>query len=199
QELIAQHRCQLEIELFGGGLHLLLQHADEGLALAGIGGAADLPGARFRDPRVGDAGHEPDVAHRFYDGPRRDAMLDVVGELGYAAPVHLVQRALHRAGDVIGVENGPAAEVARRASDGLNQRPVRSQEALLVGIQHGDEGNLRQVQPLAQQIDSHQDVELAEAETPNDLDALDRVDLRMQVSYAHAMLLQLVGQIVRHA
>src|SRR6267142_6856346 len=61
QELIAQHRRQLEIELLGGGLHLLLQHADEGLALAGVGGAAALAGTRFRHPRVGDTGDEPDV------------------------------------------------------------------------------------------------------------------------------------------
>src|SRR5467141_3190737 len=81
QELIAQHRRQLEIELLGGGLHLLLQHADEGLALAGIGGAADLAGTRLRNPRVGDAGDEPDVAYRFHDGPRRNAMLEVVGDL----------------------------------------------------------------------------------------------------------------------
>src|SRR5882724_5799213 len=77
QELIAQHRRELEIELLGGGLHLLLQHADEGLALAGIGGAADFAGPGLRDPRVGDAGDETDVADRFDDGPRRDAVLDV--------------------------------------------------------------------------------------------------------------------------
>src|SRR5437879_9689688 len=77
QELIAQHRRQLEIELLGGGLHLLLQHADESLALAGVGGAADLAGTRLPDPRVGDAGHEPDIEHRLHDGPRRDAMLEI--------------------------------------------------------------------------------------------------------------------------
>src|SRR5882762_2543895 len=60
QELIAQHRRQLEIEFLRGGLHLLLQHADEGLALACIGGAADLAGNRFPNPRVGNAGDEPD-------------------------------------------------------------------------------------------------------------------------------------------
>src|SRR5947209_7669969 len=86
QELIAQHRRQLEIELFGGGLHLLLEHADEGLALARVGGGADVAGARLRDPRVGDAGDEADVTHRFHDGPWRDAVLDIVGELRFAAP-----------------------------------------------------------------------------------------------------------------
>src|SRR3989442_10840580 len=61
QELIAQHRRQLEIELLGGGLHLLLQHADQGVALAGVGGAADLAGPGLRNARVGDAGHKTDI------------------------------------------------------------------------------------------------------------------------------------------
>src|SRR6266498_2903717 len=87
QKLIAQHRRQLEIQLFRRRLHLLLQHADE----------------------------------------------------CFAAAVHLAQRAFHRAGDAIGVQNRLAAEVARRASDGLDQRAIRSQEALLVGIEHRDE------------------------------------------------------------
>src|SRR3989441_13237653 len=61
QELIAQHRRQLEIELLGGGLHLLLQHADQGVALARVGGAAELSGPRLRNTRVADAGHETDI------------------------------------------------------------------------------------------------------------------------------------------
>src|SRR3982074_1174804 len=71
QELIAQHGRELEIELLGGGLHLLLQHADKGLALSGVGGAADLAGTRLPNPRVGDAGDEADVPHRFHNRPRR--------------------------------------------------------------------------------------------------------------------------------
>src|SRR6266545_8170351 len=179
QELIAEHRRQLEIELLSGGLHLLLQHADQGLALAGVGWAADLPGTRLPNPRVGHAGHETDIEHRLHDGPRRDAVLDVVRDLCLATSIHLFQRPFHRAGDAIGVQNGSAAEVARRAPHGLDQRPIRSEEALLVGVQHRDEGNLGEVQPFAQQVDSHQDVELAETQAPNDLHALDRIDLRM--------------------
>src|SRR2546430_8281432 len=56
QELIAQHRRQLEIELLGGGLHLLLQHADEGLALAGVGAAAGLPRTQLPHPPAGPPG-----------------------------------------------------------------------------------------------------------------------------------------------
>src|SRR6266446_4523699 len=112
QELIAQHRRQLEIELLGGGLHLLLQHVDEGLALGGVCGPPDRPCPRLRDPRVGDPGDETNIAHRLHDRPRRDAMLRIVRDLRFAAAVHLVQRALHRAGDAIGVENRSATEMA---------------------------------------------------------------------------------------
>src|SRR2546427_6062625 len=90
QELIAQHRRQLEIELLGGGLHLLLQHADESLALAGVGGAArlartTLPAPRARDPRA-----EPDIQHPPHDGPRRAALRDVFGKLRFPAAIPLL-------------------------------------------------------------------------------------------------------------
>src|SRR2546427_13146256 len=55
QELIAQHRCQLEIELFGGGLHLLLQHPDQRIALARVGGTAARHPPRLWSARIGDA------------------------------------------------------------------------------------------------------------------------------------------------
>src|SRR6266487_6923428 len=55
QELIAQHRRQLEIQLFRRRLHLLLQHTDERLALALVGrpvdGRTGLRDSGIRDPR----------------------------------------------------------------------------------------------------------------------------------------------------
>src|ERR1041385_1520771 len=135
QELIAQHRRQLEIEILGCGLHLLLQHADEGVAPTGTRGPAALARTRFPNPRVGDTSHETDVEHRFHDGPRRDVVLDVVSKLGRASAIHLFERAVHGAGLAIRVEDGSATEVTCGAADGLNQRPVRPQETLLLGIQ----------------------------------------------------------------
>src|SRR5438445_6179148 len=52
QELIAQHRRQLEIELFGGGLHLLLEHADEGLALSRVRATAERHRPRLRSALI---------------------------------------------------------------------------------------------------------------------------------------------------
>src|SRR5438034_8978342 len=81
EELVAQHRRQLEVELFGGGLHLLLQHADERLTLGGVGRPADGARPRLPDAGAGDAGPAPNVEHRFDDGPWGDAVRGVVREL----------------------------------------------------------------------------------------------------------------------
>jgi len=63
-----------------------------------------------------------------------------------------------------------------RAADGLDQATDRTAGSLLVGIQYGDEGDLRQIQSSRSRLIPNQNVELTEAETPDDLDALDRVD-----------------------
>jgi len=52
--------------------------------------------------------------------------------------------------------------VTSGAPDRLDQGTARSQETLLVGVQDGDQGDLGQVQALAQQVDADQDVELAQ-------------------------------------
>src|SRR6185503_14730100 len=40
EDLVAEHGRELEIEIFGGGLHLLLQQPDERLTFLGVGRAA---------------------------------------------------------------------------------------------------------------------------------------------------------------
>ena len=54
---------------------------------------------------------------------------------------------------------------------------LAAQEALLVGVEDGDQRHLGQVEALAQQVDADQHVELAQAQVAHDLDALERVDL----------------------
>src|SRR5690606_30227700 len=73
--------------------------------------------------------HVHDLAH---DLARDDPVLGVVLLLLLAAAVGLVDRRLHRAGDRVRIEDRPAAQVARGAADGLDQRAGRTQEALLV-------------------------------------------------------------------
>ena len=100
---------------------------------------------------------------------------------------------------VIGIEDDLAVDVAGGAADGLDQRGLGAQKAFLVGVENGDERAFGNVEALAQQVDADQHVEGAEAQVADDLDALDRVDVGMHVAHAHAVLVQIFGQVLGHA
>ena len=110
----------------------------------------------------------------------------------------LVERELDRLGVLVGVHEDLAVDVARRAADRLDQRRLAAEEALLVGVEDRDERHLGQVEPLAQQVDADEDVVLAEAKVADDLDPLERVDLRVEVARADAGLEQVVGEVLGH-
>ena len=140
-----------------------------------------------------------DVGHVLHDRRRLDAALLVVLDLEHPATLGERDRRAHRVGHPVGVEDGLAVGVARGASDRLDEGAARTQEALLVGVQDGDQRDLGQVEPLAQEVDADQDVELAEAQGAQDLDALDRVDVAVQVLHAVAGLGEEVRQVLGHA
>ena len=123
----------------------------------------------------------------------------VVGDLLLAAAVGLGDGALHRAGDAVGVHDDPAVDVAGGAADGLDQRGLGAQEALLVGVEDGDQRAFGDVEALAQQVDADQHVEGAEAQVAQDLDALERLDVGVHVAHADALLVQVLGQVLGHA
>ena len=129
----------------------------------------------------------------------RDAVRFVVGRLLLAATTRFLHRARDRAGDHIGVEHDLAVDVARRAADGLHERGLGAQKAFLVGVENGDERAFGNVEAFAQEVDADQRVERAEAQIADDLDALDRVDVGMHVAHAHAVLMQIFGQVLGHA
>ena len=91
-------------------------------------------------------------------------MLGVERGLPFAAAPRLTDRARHRLRHDIGIHNHLAVDVARRAADGLDERRAAAQVPLLVGVEDPHERDLRQVQPLAQEIDADQDVEHAFAQ-----------------------------------
>ncbi len=51
-------------------------------------------------------------------------------------------------------------DMASRAADGLDQRALRAQEALLVRVQNGHQRHLGMSRPFPQQVDAYQNVEL---------------------------------------
>ena len=74
----------------------------------------------------------------------------------------------------------------------------RAEEALLVGVEDGHQRHLGQVEALPQQVDADEHVELAEPEVAEDLDALDRVDVGVEVPDPQALLEQVVGEVLGH-
>ena len=122
----------------------------------------------------------------------------VVRALDRAAAVGLPDRRPHRRGLLVGVHQHLALDVARRPADRLDQRGLAAQEPLLVGVEDRDERHLGQVEPLAQEVDADEHVELPEPQLADDLDPLERVDLGVQVADAEAHLEQVVGQVLGH-
>ena len=79
----------------------------------------------------------------------------------------------------------------------IERRPA-AQEAFLVGVEDRDERHLGQVEPFTQQVHADEHVVLAEPQLADDLDPLQRVDLRVQVARLDARFEQVVGEILRH-
>ena len=69
----------------------------------------------------------------------------------------------------------------------------------LVGVEDGDEAAFGNVEALAQQVDADQHVESAEPEIAQNLDALQRLDVGVHVAHAHAVLVQIFGEVLGHA
>ena len=80
------------------------------------------PSRASSPPRI----DEQDVGHLAPDRLRVDAVLGVVRELDLPAALGLADRRLHRVGDVVGVHQDRAVDVARRAADRLDRARSRS-------------------------------------------------------------------------
>ena len=125
-------------------------------------------------------------------------MLLVVRHLDAPPTVRLANGPPHRIGDGVGVHDDGAVDVARRPTDGLDEGLLGSQEALLVGVQDGHQGDLGQVQPLPQQVDAHHHIVVAQTQVAQNLHPLDGVNLRVEVVHLDSHLGQVVGQVLGH-
>ena len=139
------------------------------------------------------------VADALVHRARRDAQRQVVRDLLGTAAFGLADGRRHRVGHLVGVQDGAAVDVARRAADGLDQRPLGAQEAFLVGVEDGHQADLGQVQSLAQQVDADQHVEGAQPQVAQDLHALHGVDVAVQVTHLDAVVGQVFGELLGHA
>ena len=94
----------------------------------------------------------------------------------------------------VGVKNDLAVDVAGGAAGRLDEAGGAAQIALLVGVQNGHQRDFGQVQPLAQEIDADQDVEIALAQGAQDFDPFDGVNLAVQIADVDAQVAQIIGQ-----
>ncbi len=92
----------------------------------------------------------------------------------------------------------PSTLRAARA-DRLDQAGLGAQETLLVGVEDRDQPAFGDVEPLAQQVDADQNVVDTEAKVADQLDPLQRLDVGMHVADLDARLVQIFGQVLRHA
>ena len=125
-------------------------------------------------------------------------MFAVVGHLQAAAAVGLGDGAAHGPGHLVGVHDDLAPEVARGPANRLNQGDLAPEEALLVGVEDGHQGDFGQVQPLAQEVHPHQHVELTQAQVAHDLNPLQGANVRVQVAHLEPCLQQVIGQVLSH-
>ena len=96
----------------------------------------------------------------------------VIGILKRAAAFCFVDGGAHGGGDLVGIHDDQALRVSGSTTDGLNQRGLGPEEALLVRVQNGHQRDLRQVQALPQEVDAHQHIKLAQPQISDDLHPL---------------------------
>src|SRR5581483_5975503 len=201
RHLVAQARRVLEPELLGRFVHLLLEAADQALELLcrhlRAVAAPPAPVGLGSLPRV-DRHREQDVRNLLADRLRVDAVLAVERHLDLAAALGFGDGRAHRVGHLVRVHEHLAVDVAGRAPDRLDERGLRPQEPLLVGVEDRDQRDLREVEPLAQEVDPDEHVELAQTQISQDLDAMDRIDLGVEVPHPDPHLHQVVGEVLGH-
>ena len=111
---------------------------------------------------------------------RRDPVFLIVGRLDLPPPKGLVDRPLHRIGDLVGIEHDLCVDVSRGPADRLHQRGLATQEAFLIGVEDGDHRHLGQVQSFSQQVHAHQNVKMSLTQISQQLDPFKSVQLAME-------------------
>ena len=139
------------------------------------------------------------VAHFFDDAARRNAVLQVMGHLARAPPLGLADGARHRVGNAIGVQNSPAMQIACGPADGLDKRALAPQKAFFIRIQNRYQRDFGQVNAFAQQVDAYQHIKSAQAQIAQYFHPLHRVHVAVQVAHFHAVVAQIVSQLLGHA
>ena len=127
------------------------------------------------------------------------AVLLVVSHLFGAAPVGLLDGHAHRIGYLVGIHYHHAVEVSGGTAHGLGERAVRTQEALLVGVEYGHKRHFREIETLAEQVHAHQHVVFAGAEAVEYLYTVECIYIRVDVCCLYIEFLEVVVEFLGHA
>ena len=203
-----------EVKLLGSGFHLLLSlfnelfqfhavhHGYYRLGGQGQGAIAIVRagiGYGIKHAVVGKGGLTQDFGVALAHGAWRDAVLLVVGGLGGAATIRLVNGALHGAGDAVGVHNHLAPVVSGGPAHGLNQAALVAQEAFFVGIENSHQAHFGQVEALAQQVHANQHVDFAQAQLAQDFHAVQSFYVGVHILDFDAEAVHVLAQLLSHA
>ena len=104
-------------------------------------------------------------------------MVFIILLLDLPAAVGLIDGSFHGIGDGIGIHDHMPLCISGSAADGLDQRGLRPEEALLIGVQDRHQSDLRDIQPLSEKIDAHQYVEHIQAHIADDLRPLQGINI----------------------
>src|SRR5947199_5364959 len=89
--------------------------------------------------------------------------------------------------------------MSRCTAGRLDERRLAAQKSFFVGVEDADERNFRKIETFAEQINSDQNVELGCAKSAQNLDALDRVDVAVEITHFQSDIAQIISQIFRRA
>src|SRR4030067_364442 len=169
----------LEVEPLRRLLHLLAQLPEMSGQLPG---GCELPRFLRDDGNVVPLADLPDRPRDvLLHGLRGDAVLPVEHPLLRTAALRLGNGVPHRTRHLVRIQDHLSRNVPRGTSERLDQGAGRPEKSLLIGVQDGHEGYLGNVQPLAEKVDPDEDGERPEAQVPDDVHPLDRVDVGVQV------------------
>src|SRR5262245_1437954 len=89
--------------------------------------------------------------------------------------------------------------MARGATSSLNERSLATEKAFLVRIQNAHERNFGKIETFTEQIDANENVEIGRAQSAQDFDSLDCINVAVQVAHFQSDIAQIISQIFRRS
>ena len=125
-------------------------------------------------------------------------MLLIVGKLPLSTVTGGVECGLNGFGNHIRIENDASFLVPSGATRGLYQAGGAAEEAFFIGIEYGYERDFGKVEAFAQKVDPDEHVEVALAQTTENLHALDSINIGVQIFNIESSLAQVVAKVFGH-